>query len=659
MHNTVPKMQNDKTETTNRGVFIQRSAGVGTVTGLQTHIGLSRGLAAILLGAMLLPTSLSAEVIWMDAENVVTSPELDLAFNNTKVAVRDGEGVLHLVWRDGNDLRYGHQEESGSWTIQLLATPGAGTVFKPTITLVGGGTLLISWSEQVGPDQQRVAFTTSEDSGANWSTPSWVSPPGVDARSVSLSVSEGAAGGNPFAAISWHDSANATVNVSTWTNTSGWTTPQNPIDASGSAKDAAIAAQGQTLILVWEDDRSGETQIRYAVSHDSGANWGSDTLLGVDWGGALNSQGGDPSIAFGPDGEILIGYQHRQSVFLVQSDDGGSTFSNLHDVGDGLFIHLDIAPNGSAFAAWEEFQGGLFEPGIKRFGSAFSTDVFATYDGPFFVPGSDLEYGPAYPAGIINDQWLDIFWIDHTGDTPVLWHRAAALVVPGSPDIAINEWMASNQSTLADPADGRFEDWLELYNAGSEPVDLAGYTLTNDLNLPSRWTFPVDTIIEPDGYLLIWLDGDLAQQDPAQGQWHASFSLNSAGGCIGLFTPEGVRVDAVEFGPQGTDLSVGRTPDGVRTQPVCLASPTPGKANRSECPFRILEITLSSPQRVRLTWRSAPGELYVVEQSERMESASWTDVSELVTAEGWSTTTEVGRLENQSAAYFRLKIVTP
>ncbi|MEE2622661.1 MAG: lamin tail domain-containing protein, partial [Verrucomicrobiota bacterium] len=232
-------------------------------------------------------------------------------------------------------------------------------------------------------------------------------------------------------------------------------------------------------------------------------------------------------------------------------------------------------------------------------------------------------------------------------------------VDPGSPNIVINEWMASNQSTLADPADGRFEDWLELYNAGSEPIDLAGYTLTDDLNFPSRWTFPVDTIIEPHGYLLIWLDGDLAQQDPAQGQWHASFSLTSAGECIGLFTPEGVRVDAVEFGPQDTDLSVGRTPDGVRTQPVCLASPTPGKANRSECPFRILEITLSSPQRVRLTWRSAPGELYVVEQSERMEPASWTDVSELVTAEGWSTTTDVGRLENQSAAYFRVKIVTP
>jgi len=231
-------------------------------------------------------------------------------------------------------------------------------------------------------------------------------------------------------------------------------------------------------------------------------------------------------------------------------------------------------------------------------------------------------------------------------------------VDPGIPNIVINEWMASNQSTLADPADGRFEDWLELYNAGSEPIDLAGYTLTDDLSLPGRWRFPVDTIIEPDGYLLIWLDGDLPQQDSPQGQWHANFSLTSGGECIGLFNPEGVRVDAVEFGPQDTDLSVGRTPDGARTQPVCLVNPTPGKANHSECPFRILEIALSSVQRVRMTWRSTPGELYVVEQSETMAPASWSAVSQLVTAEGWSTTTEVRRLSDQSAAYYRVKHVS-
>ncbi len=403
-----------------------------TATGLQTHLGFVRTLPAVLVGLAILTTSAAAEVIWEDTETVATSTELSLAFNNTKIAVRDEEGGLHLVWEDANNLRYGHQVEAGNWMIQTLAPAGIGAVIKPTITLVGGETLLVSWSEQVGANQQRIGFTTSDDLGTNWSTSSWVSPSGTDARSASLSASNGVAGGDPYAAISWHDFGNSTIEVSTWTNSSGWTTPQNPVDASGVAKDAAIAAQGESLILTWEDDRTAQTHVRYAVSPDSGANWGSDTLLGVSWFGALNSQGGDPSAAFGPDGQVVIGYQHHQSVFLVQSDDGGNTFSNLHRMGDGLFMHVDIAPNGSAFAAWEEFVGSLYDDSIKRFGSAFSTDVFETYDGVFFVPDSSVNYGATYPAGAINDDWLDTFWVDQTGATPVLRHRAARVVIPES-----------------------------------------------------------------------------------------------------------------------------------------------------------------------------------------------------------------------------------
>ncbi|MBI84814.1 MAG: hypothetical protein CMJ81_16600 [Planctomycetaceae bacterium] len=401
-----------------------------TGTALLRHPGLRRTLLAVLLGSAVLTTSAADEVTWEDTETVATSSELSLAFNNTKIAVRDEDGGLHLVWEDANNLRYGHQVEAGNWMIQTLAPAGIGAVMKPTITLVGGETLLVSWSEPVGANQQRIGFTTSDDLGTNWSTSSWVSPSGTDARSASLSASDGAPGSDPYAAISWHDSANSTLEVSTWTSASGWTTPQNPVDTVGVAKDAAIAAQGESLILTWEDDRTAQTHVRYAISEDSGANWGSDTLLGVDWFGAPGSQGGDPSAAFGPEGQIIIGYQHHQSVFLVQSDDGGNTFSNLHRMGDGLFMHVDIAPNGSAFAAWEELNGSLYDDSIKRLGSAFSSDVFETYDGIFFVPESNLNYGATYPAGVINDDWLDTFWVDQTGATPVLRHRAARVVIP-------------------------------------------------------------------------------------------------------------------------------------------------------------------------------------------------------------------------------------
>ena len=49
---------------------------------------------------------------------------------------------------------------------------------------------------------------------------------------------------------------------------------------------------------------------------------------------------------------------------------------------------------------------------------------------------------------------------------------------PGAPQpVRINEWMADNAGPagFADPADGLFQDWIELYNPNTAPVDLTGY----------------------------------------------------------------------------------------------------------------------------------------------------------------------------------------
>ena len=47
--------------------------------------------------------------------------------------------------------------------------------------------------------------------------------------------------------------------------------------------------------------------------------------------------------------------------------------------------------------------------------------------------------------------------------------------------VFINEWMADNTHTLADPADNDYEDWFELYNPGTNTVALDGYYLTDNL----------------------------------------------------------------------------------------------------------------------------------------------------------------------------------
>jgi regulation of enolase protein 1 (concanavalin A-like superfamily) len=142
--------------------------------------------------------------------------------------------------------------------------------------------------------------------------------------------------------------------------------------------------------------------------------------------------------------------------------------------------------------------------------------------------------------------------------------------------VTINEWMASNGS-VADPADGDFDDWFELHNAGASVVDLSGYTLTDTLATPAMWTIPEGTTIPAGGYLLVWADSEPGQNGP--GALHANFKLSGSGEAIGLYAPNATLVDSVTFGAQVSDVSEGRWPDGNAPPFVAMTTPTPGSAN--------------------------------------------------------------------------------
>ena len=142
--------------------------------------------------------------------------------------------------------------------------------------------------------------------------------------------------------------------------------------------------------------------------------------------------------------------------------------------------------------------------------------------------------------------------------------------------VRINEWMADNNTTIIDPADNNYEDWFELYNAGSAAADLSGYTLTDDTGTQNKWTFPTGSVIAAGGFLHVWADGD--PQQTGGGSYHADFSLRRGGEEIAIYSPSGILVDHVTFGSQSGDISQGRYRDGG-TFTYFMGTPTPGSAN--------------------------------------------------------------------------------
>lgn len=177
------------------------------------------------------------------------------------------------------------------------------------------------------------------------------------------------------------------------------------------------------------------------------------------------------------------------------------------------------------------------------------------------------------------------------GDTPDAqpFYRASMFqFTPGNPNssaspplnVFINEWMADNTFTAADPADNNYEDWFEIYNPGSSPVDLGGYYLTDTLTNQTQFLIPADGhyTIPPHGHLLVWADNESGQNSTNRADLHVNFALSKGGEAIGLFAADGTQIDAVVFGAQTSDRSEGRFPDGTATV-VPLAIPTPRAAN--------------------------------------------------------------------------------
>lgn len=174
---------------------------------------------------------------------------------------------------------------------------------------------------------------------------------------------------------------------------------------------------------------------------------------------------------------------------------------------------------------------------------------------------------PPAPASLTLTYWFEA----SDGRTTTTSPRTLTLSQAANGPLFLNEFMASNDATLADEA-GEFDDWVELYNGSSESINLSGYFLTDNLARPDKWILP-DTLLAPGGFLLIWAD-----DDTEQGPLHAPYKLDKDGEQLGLYDPSGALQDSLTFGPQTTDVAFGRSADGSGSWGF-MPTPTPEASN--------------------------------------------------------------------------------
>ena len=174
--------------------------------------------------------------------------------------------------------------------------------------------------------------------------------------------------------------------------------------------------------------------------------------------------------------------------------------------------------------------------------------------------------GDMPPSGSLSQSDIDLIaqWIDE-----------GALEVPAvevdTPDVVINEFLAGSDNCCgSDIFDGNTEDFVELYNYGTESININGWGFSDTDGLIT--TTAPDTSIAPGDFLVLWYTGD------NNGFPEINEKLSKDGETIYIADADGNPMISYDFGPQTDDVSYGRNPDGSDTWEY-FSIPTPGTTN--------------------------------------------------------------------------------
>ena len=156
-------------------------------------------------------------------------------------------------------------------------------------------------------------------------------------------------------------------------------------------------------------------------------------------------------------------------------------------------------------------------------------------------------------------------WLSHEKECQITSDGTYTAVYEKTTDerlspICINEISAANDIYVNDY--GKRADWIELYNRGQEPVDVAQWFFSDEDKNPTKYQIDnsgeASTIIQPNEHLLIWCDGK-----PSLTQLHLPFKLKNAdNSTLILQSADGKWKNSIRYRSHSSKETVGRFPDG-------------------------------------------------------------------------------------------------
>ena len=244
---------------------------------------------------------------------------------------------------------------------------------------------------------------------------------------------------------------------------------------------------------------------------------------------------------------VWVNGQEAARVNMRSGTVNYTTFSQTYAADDPMTGTINLSPT-------------LFKKGDNVIAVEVHNTSYTS--GDLFWTGELLTtMGASSDEELIADAVIDLP-SDATVSLTATFDRAlSGSPAEGTPLVRINEVSPNNDIYVNEFF--KRDDWVELYNTTSQPIDVEGMYLTDNPEKPEKYQITkgdtqASTIIPAHGYLIIWCD-----KREAKTQLFSQFKLEKEGDELLLTAADGSWTDRFVYPEMKADETVGRYPDGA------------------------------------------------------------------------------------------------
>ena len=258
--------------------------------------------------------SLDGGDTWED-EQQITQPTGEHK-TGPSIAVSDDGMIVHVAWIDARhggildtDIYYVRSTDGGlTWEEEVRITEAPWGSTGPRLAVDGETVHLVWYDERKGYMVFDIYYRRSTDNGATWEEEVALSDsPNVDASS-DVAVWEG------NVHVIWYERLSAGEHIIHYrrstNNGSTWGPSNIIVGPTTYVGFPSIATTGSDVCIVWFDDRDGPDEIYFKQSVDGGITWGEDTRLTYS-----SSKSRTPAISLSGDTIHVVWHDDRDGDY--------------------------------------------------------------------------------------------------------------------------------------------------------------------------------------------------------------------------------------------------------------------------------------------------------------------------------------------------------